>query len=817
MSQRDQIVQAIRKAGTLQEQAALVSQLDDFDRQQRQASSDARSIDMSDTIVRQTLQPVAVHERSTIETDWLGDFTASSDYSTTITAQAALWFGRTSAEVRADQDEFMEQARGMARRQASIYGGEAADAERHFLDYVAFLRTQAASGLPQVQQLVDSQENPAQTELPQEPFDNFAPPVHPINEGVSGTETSERAPLLQEIENGGSNGQGQQAPTHHDEHPVPYTYAEVPPQAPQQMTGARKQADRSCGCPDDYHLADCPIKTGGGSRDEDPEDFYDDWRHHGSFFNPSLALGHVATLDDFRPGGQFHQAAENNADFTDSTSHATTPYGQHPYSQGEDASGSVADDDALKAPSANDVAKEAASGLPQVEQVVDSFENPDRKPLPEEVAFPWQLDENDDIDERSDKKAAVQRRAAYVAGLLQQDPASLSEVQRREIKSFTASLTKRADQWTQGEPQYHGPGSANTPETTPERTDGSYQEGYAEGRSDWLGDQAPTFADDSSHAPDFVRGHSEGYGDAARTEPNTQPGQLPPGAGNHEYLTHAASRKQAVGEVECSNCGKSLKPWQAVSRGGTDGAGNFKQTHWCTDCKPPARPDDAPQQVSGSLKVSAAFTAPIEAEHKDFVKGYRYAQRWTPGTALVTTGSAEFEAGLYAGITDNPAMQSPWTEAHRRTAKAYRKPELMRRMALHRSFTQKVAAQGRRVEGNYVQAEVNKTAATSTDLDTMGPGSSPLPSGQTPINGPGEVPPLAGQTDAAAPGGPAPYNAAPPYGSPVVPSGGAPHGVPSAVDGTLGGPVDQAAMQHLSPQTMAFRKTVQANLLNQRK
>lgn len=34
--------------------------------------------------------------------------------------------------------------------------------------------------------------------------------------------------------------------------------------------------DRPCGCPEDYHLADCPIRTGEVQDDEPPEQ--DDWR-----------------------------------------------------------------------------------------------------------------------------------------------------------------------------------------------------------------------------------------------------------------------------------------------------------------------------------------------------------------------------------------------------------------------------------------------------------------------------------------------------------------------------------------------------------
>jgi hypothetical protein len=776
VNQRAEIVNRITKAGSLQEQAALVSELDAYDRGLAQRQADARSIDLTDTIVRQTLTPVAVHERSTIATDWLGQIEASSGEgsSNEIIAEAAMWYRRTSPEVRADGDEFMEQARGVARRTASKFGDQAQGLEQQFLEYVAFLNRQAASGLPQVQQLVDSHESPAQTPLNTETFDNFAPEVHPINQGVSGTETSERAPLLQEIEGEGGQGGGQGEPARHDTAPQPYSYAEVPPQAPEQMTSRSSLAE--------------------------PEEDY---------FRPSVALGHYATLDDFREGGRLHS--------------------------------------------------EAASGLPQVEQTVDAItEQPAPTPLPEEVAFPWDLEEAQPIDERSDKKAAREQRAAYVAGLITRDPASLSDIERKEILAFTAPVTKTADQWTSGAPQPTQTPVANNPGTTPEGTSGSFSEGYAEGQSDRRNGDAPTFADDSSSAPDYVRGHSEGYGDAARAEQPT--GQLPPGAGGREEFRPTGSQKTAA-KLTCDNCGETKNHWEMSQRGGTTGAGQWGNTQTlCRTCKPVTQEG---YERSASLQVSASFTSPVEQADPDFAKGYKYATKWAPGKPLVTRGSAAFEAGLYAGMSDNPERQGEWTRLHREAAAKYQDRAFLNRLSLHREFSKKVAKglDGFRVQGAYLrpveaatypsaaeaEAAANqsnedrsntlvtcqgcggrgcascknsgyqpKTAATTTDLDTYGPASSPNATGETPINGPGTPPLLQGGVDPARPGGPAPYNGAEPFGVPAVSKAAPGAGGPSAVDSTPGGPVDQAAMQRLSPQSLAFRKTVQANLLNSR-
>jgi hypothetical protein len=57
-----------------------------------------------------------------------------------------------------------------------------------------------------------------------------------------------------------------------------------------------------------------------------------------------------------------------------------------------------------------------------------------------------------------------------------------------------------------------------------------------------------------------------------------------------------------------------------------------------------------------------------------------------------------------------------------------------------------------------------RLAGVSTDLITDGPGTSPDPSGATPLNGPGMAPPSGGGSDPARPGGIPPYQG----GQPVV-------------------------------------------------
>jgi hypothetical protein len=320
--------------------------------------------------------------------------------------------------------------------------------------------------------------------------------------------------------------------------------------------------------------------------------------------------------------------------------------------------------------------------------------------------------------------------------------------------------------------------------------------------------------------PEFVRGHSQGYQDAARANPTpggAQPGSLPPGGGgidSYQTRSGSLSTEAAVvrgNDVRCDECGKEGKRWTMRTVGN-----GREQQHTCRDCAPVSKE----RYERMGMQVSAAFTSPVEQADPAFAKGYKYATKWRRGVPLVTSGSAAFEAGLYAGMSDNPEQQSEWTRLHIEAAKRYQNTGFTRRLSMSREFSKQAVRHmgGMRVVGCYLRAvpePLQATAATTMDLDSTSPSTSPSPTGSTPINGPGTKPILQGGTDPAREGGPSPYNAAPPYGTPAVPNRAVAHGVPTAIDTSPGGPVDAAAIQHLSPQMRAFRRTVQANLLVQ--
>lgn len=769
MTTRADILRSIRAARTGEEQRLAVLALDALDRQSAMQHQASRELDLAGTVVQDRMTPVAVHERSTIQTDWLGDVTASAgpDAEQNVMAEAALWYRRTPAMVRQDATEFAEQARGKARHVASAYGESAPALERSFLTYVAFLHREAASGLDQVQQLVDPHEDPKRTPLPTEVFDTFQPEVDPINEGVTGTETSERAPLMQEIMQGDSYGEGPEKPGGHStSFDGSGGYSEVPAEA----TDTRRMS----------------FVTHAVTLDDWKRQFAVEARSA----DPKVGSSHEGRID--------HETSFDQPMFPSLPGKPSDSVTKEYQDEFDENTKKLREEHE----EAERARKQGASGLDQVEQVVDSHEDVDPTPMPTDVAFPWVDGGDRYAQDHPGQKAAVARRR-LVASILSKEPAHVTSPEYLEVLAFardsrgeqfatefaaqmskaetgphawhtavyhlgvaapqarTASA-KTADQWTAPHEVPGGP-VANTPATTPEGSGGTYADGYSEGKSDAAAGDAPTYADASSHAPEFVQGHTKGYADGMDASGGTK----------DEPYAQGGQQAQTPGSDAMSN------PYAKM--------------------------------VSSLVSTASAQQDP------DFRKGMRYAQKWRPGKPLVTQGSAEFEGGLYAGISDNPQHQYAWVAEHHRLAKRDRR--FSERIARHAEYSAIVAPTlDAMVIGPYLRLE----AATSTDLDTTGPGTSPSPVGDTPINGPGKTPPLAGQEDPAASAGASPYNGAPPYGRPVVPtgvpsSGGT--GASTTIDTTLGGPMDQAAQERrrMHPSTLAFRQRVQASLVTDRK
>lgn len=142
------LLRALGKA-TTEEQQVILAELDELRAGKTAAIENERSLALADTYIDRTFAPVSVHALNTSGTDWLGSIATESslDGDETVEhkvrAEATLWFRRTSAEVKADREEFAAQAVGMARRTASLLGDVTGRAQQTFLDTVTHLHRTA--------------------------------------------------------------------------------------------------------------------------------------------------------------------------------------------------------------------------------------------------------------------------------------------------------------------------------------------------------------------------------------------------------------------------------------------------------------------------------------------------------------------------------------------------------------------------------------------------------------------------------------------------------------------------------------------------
>lgn len=703
VQKRADLVRALTKAATFTEQERLLDEIAKIDNGIRAQAAQDRELDLADAVVRDTLTPVRVHERHTAATDWLGtEDTADPQWQSRVIAEAAMWFGRVPAMVKEDTGEYGIQAQGMARRIAGPYGTLASQAEAAFLEYAEFLNKGAASGLDQIQQTVDGNNAPKTTPLNPEVFDNFAPEVDPVNAGVSGTETSERNPLLQEIVNGGSGTDSGQ------------------PEKP----GGHSEGNELSWAPPGGMQAD----TAPGWSNGDPGTPEQPGGHRTSSldFRPGMAISHTMTMDDYR--AQQEQAART-ASRAASLGKCAGCGTDLSVGNAADREGKICKGCARKSAAR----KDAASGLPMIQETVDANNQPHApSPIPPDVAFPLDDDMQTQWTTNGTGNAA---------------PGGNPDVP--VPSGHKAATRKKADMFGNSDAPHAvvQPDVANTPATTPPTANNAG--GAAAGTADAKAGNAPSFADDSTAVPTPAQQYPAGY--AAGTATTTPPQDIP-----------------------ASMAG----PGQGVTHAGT--------------------------------KISSLITTAREREHADFRKGYGYASKWTPGTRLVSTGSKEFEAGLYAGISDNSEHQGSFVEAHRTASQAF--PALGERIDAHKRVTARVVARN-----EVPSSGLYLVASTSLDLNTTAPGTTPAADGSTPINGPGKPGPLDGQQGAAAPGGPAPYNGAEPLGTPVVPVAGQTPQTADPADALLGSGNMSTNQQVMATQALAFRQRVQSSLLAERK
>jgi hypothetical protein len=330
----------------------------------------------------------------------------------------------------------------------------------------------------------------------------------------------------------------------------------------------------------------------------------------------------------------------------------------------------------------------------------------------------------------------------------------------------------------------------NSPQTTPDPfssnaspQSGDYQAGFSEGQQDRGRGDAPTFSDNSSHVSPYVQGYAAGYGAAPPSVPQDVPGSAGGDSGQgvnvqeaqREWQTaQAGLRRRAHDFTESGreNAAHSLGPDDKLPVNSLQDLKNAHRRAHQVEGEPESAVDSYLSRLDdqygyhpgkeSSLRVSAALVAQSETRSGDFRKGYRFASRWKPGQKLASRGPAAFEAGMYAAMCDAPGPQRrAWIGAHQRLSR--RQPDAVWRLERTLSFTRQAVRDSQLLKMAR-DGYFPRLAGVSTDLITDGPGTSPDPMGQTPLNGPGTPPPSGGGENPARPGGIPPYQG----GQPVV-------------------------------------------------
>lgn len=199
------------QAPTLADQRRLVGESQQIRHHLRAEAQAHRELDWSNTLLADRREAVPVFSHVTAASDWLTEVETSVPDATamahTITAEATLWYGKVSPEVKADAAEFGQHLAGRAAVVAGAFGEQAETAYRDFMAMAAALRTrdvktgsikESASGLPQVSE----PGNPADTSNPNANGNYDA--ALPLE-----ATTSERAPQIQELEANTGSGASQ--------------------------------------------------------------------------------------------------------------------------------------------------------------------------------------------------------------------------------------------------------------------------------------------------------------------------------------------------------------------------------------------------------------------------------------------------------------------------------------------------------------------------------------------------------------------------------------------------------------------------------
>lgn len=129
-------------APTYAEQQRLMTAAEEAQTEIVRLAAQEREVDLASPLVSQIV-PRPVHEHHTAATDWLGEIPTDGNHveaSNHMIARGTVWYQGLALQVKADADEFVEQARSFAHRTTGAFGAQAETAEQAFFQHVATLR-----------------------------------------------------------------------------------------------------------------------------------------------------------------------------------------------------------------------------------------------------------------------------------------------------------------------------------------------------------------------------------------------------------------------------------------------------------------------------------------------------------------------------------------------------------------------------------------------------------------------------------------------------------------------------------------------------
>jgi hypothetical protein len=127
-----------RMARNPAEAPALMVELESLRRESRLAREASAEVDLANAVIHDLRTPVATYGYHTAATDWIGEDHSvdPTEVTNRIITSASLWYSKLSSEVKADRDEFLTQAHGYFRREASQYGPMAGEAFQMAMGHV---------------------------------------------------------------------------------------------------------------------------------------------------------------------------------------------------------------------------------------------------------------------------------------------------------------------------------------------------------------------------------------------------------------------------------------------------------------------------------------------------------------------------------------------------------------------------------------------------------------------------------------------------------------------------------------------------------